>query len=105
VSLRVNISYSIELEDVPSEVSRILVECEGSLREIHGDLDRAIGKDPLSVIEELDDLRKRLAKLDMKFGDSMSILSGYIQTMAAKPEMEQQAMAPKAEEEDVDEEV
>jgi len=97
--LRVNISYSIELEDVPSEVSRILVECEGSLREIHGDLDRAIGKDPLSVIEELDDLRKRLAKLDMKFGDSMHILSGYIRTMASKPEMEQRAMAPPPDEE------
>jgi hypothetical protein len=103
--VRVNISYSIELEDVPNEVSRILEECEGKLRAIHGDLNRAIGQDPLSVIEELDKLRINLARLDLELGDSMQILSGYVQAVANKPEMEQQAMAQRSEEEDSDEEV
>ena len=103
--MRVNISYSIELEDVPREVSRILEECEGKLRGIHGDLNRAIGQDPLSVIEELDKLRINLARLDLELGDSMQILSGYVQAVANKPEMEQQAMAQRSEEEDSDEEV
>ena len=103
--MRVNISYSIELEDVPNEVSRILEECEEKLRGIHGGLQRVIGQDPLSVIEELDKLRIGLARLDLKLGDSMQILSGYVQAVANKPEMEQQAMAQRSEEEDSDEEV
>lgn len=106
--MRVNISYSIELEDVPNEVSRILEECEVSVREIHGNLDRAIGQDPLGVIEELDKIRISLAKLDLKLGDSMQILSGYVQTIAVKPEMEQRAMMENdivEEEKDNDEEV
>ena len=103
--MRVNISYSIELEDVPKEVSRILEEGEGKLRGIHGDLNRAIGQDPLRVIEELDKLRINLARLDLELGDSMQILSGYVQTVANKPEMEQQAMAQRSEEEGSDEEV
>ncbi len=106
--MRVNISYSIELEDVPSEVSRILEECEISLRGIHGNLNRAIGQDPLGVIEELDKVRISLAKLDLKLGDSMQILSGYVQTIAVRPEMEQRAMMENdivEEEKDNDEEV
>ena len=90
--MRVNITYSVDLEDIPDEVNRILGECERVFREIHGDLDRAIGRDPLAVIEELDKIRIGLAKLDLKLGDSMQILSGFVQTLASKPEMEQDAI-------------
>ena len=99
--MRVNISYSIELEDVPREVSRILGECEGKLRGIHGDLNRAIGQDPLKVIEELDKIRINLARLDLELGDSMQILSGYVQTMANKPEMEHGHQRPANQHEEV----
>ena len=90
--MRVNITYSVELDDVPSEVSRILEECEQNFRSIHGELDHAIGRDPLTIIDKLNEIRINLAKLDLKLGDSMEILSGYVQTVSAKPEMEQGAI-------------
>jgi len=90
--LRVNITYSVDLDDVPDEVSRILEECEQNFRSIHGELDHAIGRDPLTIIEKLNEIRINLAKLDLKLGDSMDILSGYIQAVSAKPEMEQAAI-------------
>ena len=90
--MRVNITYSVELDDVPNEVARILEECEQSFRRIHGQLDQTIGKEPLEVIGELDKIRVSLARLDLKLGDSMDILSGYVQAIARKPEMEQAAI-------------
>tara|TARA_Y100001973_G_scaffold73343_1_gene107052 strand:- start:287 stop:610 length:324 start_codon:yes stop_codon:yes gene_type:complete len=101
VYLRVNITYSVELDDVPDEVARILEECEQNFRRIHGQLDQTIGREPLELVAELDKIRVSLARLDLKLGDSMDILSGYIQTMAQKPKMEQDMMSTSPEESEV----
>ena len=90
--MRVNITYSVELGDVPSEVARMLEECEQNFRQIHGQLDQTIGRQPLEVVAELDKIRISLARLDLKLGDSMDIMSGYIQAMAQKPNIEQEMM-------------
>jgi hypothetical protein len=95
--LRVNITYSVKLEDVPGEVNRILEECEQIFRAAHGHLDQTIGRDPLIIIDELDKVRKNLASLDLKLGDAMSILTGYVQAVASKPEMEQRTMQEREE--------
>ena len=102
--MRVNITYSVDLGDVPSEVNRILEECEQLFRTAHGNLDQTIGRDPLAIIEELDKVRKSLAAIDLKLDDSMSILGGYVQAMASRPEMEQRAMQSPPEEEEKNEE-
>ena len=99
--MRVNITYSVELDDVPNEVARMLEECEQSFRRIHGQLDQTIGKEPLEVVAELDKIRVSLARLDLKLGDSMDILSGYIQAMAQKPKMEQDMISAAPEESEV----
>jgi len=90
--LRVNITYSVDLDEVPSEVSRILEECEQIFRAIHGQLDQIIGKEPLYMIDQLDDVRIKLGKLDLKLGDSMEILSGYVAAAANRPAMEQASL-------------
>ena len=89
--MRVNITYSVDLEEVPSEVYRILEECEQNFRSLHGQLDQTIGKEPLYVIEQLDKLRINLAKLDLKLGDSMEILTGYVHAVSSRPAAEQAA--------------
>tara|TARA_Y100001938_G_C7985382_1_gene376617 strand:- start:372 stop:650 length:279 start_codon:yes stop_codon:yes gene_type:complete len=86
---------------VPDEVARILEECEQNFRRIHGQLDQTIGREPLELVAELDKIRVSLARLDLKLGDSMDILSGYIQTMAQKPKMEQDMMSTSPEESEV----
>lgn len=102
--MRVNITYSVKLEDVPMEVNRILGECEQVFRAVHGQLDQVIGRDPLLIIGELDKIRKNLANLDLKLGDSMSILGGYVQAAASKPGMEQEMMQEQQPEEKANDE-
>ena len=86
--MRVNISYSVELDDVPKEVDRILVECDNKIRTIHGDLTRTTGQDPLTIIKELDKIRLKMAEADLQLDDCMQILNGYVQTLARLPELE-----------------
>lgn len=88
--MRVNISYSVELSDIPQEVERILIECNIKIRKIHGDLDQTIGLDPLGMLEEIDKLRIEMAAADLQLDDCMQILSGYIQTLARIPELKQE---------------
>jgi len=92
--MRVNIAYSIDLEDVPKEVARLLEECQDTLTSISTCLDITADEEPLEMVEGLDKTRIQLAKLDMKLGDCMNILSGYVQTLARKPILEQAPPPP-----------
>jgi len=91
--MRVNISYSVELDDVPTEVERILVECENKIREIHGKLSQTIGCTPLMTLEGLDKVRLQMAAADVQLDDCMQILTGYIQTLARLPELKQELLS------------
>ena len=102
--MRVNLSYSVELDDVPKEVDRILVECEGKLRAIHGELNQTIGKDPLVIIKELDSIRLKMADTDLQLDDCVQILNGYVQTLTRLTELKHGiASSPEITEEEDDE--
>ena len=94
--MRVNIAYSLELEEIPDEVEKLLVECEKKLRHIHGQLDQAIGREPLTLISEIDQIRMSLAHTDLRLDDCMQILSGYVQTLAQLPHLENEQQNPPA---------
>ena len=102
--MRVNISYSLELENVPREVGRMMVECVEKIRKIHGELDQAIGREPLAMIEELDEIRLDLADADLRLDDCMKILSGYVQTKAQLPAIEHGSPPPMTSEEETKDE-
>ena len=85
--MRVNISYTVELDDVLKEVERMLIECNTKMRGIHGDLSQTIGREPLVMLEEIDKLRLKMAATDFQLDDCMRILSGYIQTLSRLPEL------------------
>ena len=92
--MRVNISYSIELDDVPQEVDRILVECENKIRAIQGGLHQTISKDPLVIIKEVDEIRLNLGAIDLRLEDCMQILNGYVQALAQLPLIEHGSLSP-----------
>lgn len=87
--MRVNITYSVDLDSVPDEISRMLEECARNFGMIHSQLETSIGKSPLDLLDELDSIRMGLAKLDLRLGDSMQILSGYIKAISHQPEIHQ----------------
>lgn len=91
--LRVNISYSIDVENIPSEVDKMLGELEESFRKALGYVDRSIGKNPLEVIENIQDVRQILISMDHRLGDCSAILSGYID-LKANPNQESSSVEP-----------
>ena len=90
--MRVRISYSVDLEDVPAECARML---HGSMEQIE-----EIREDISNLVNQLDDgkaqawitkdrikrCREKLAKLDSILADNDSILEGYFK--AKNPEVE-----------------
>jgi hypothetical protein len=75
---RVNIQYTVELEELQSEVDRLFAN---SIKEL--DLIAPVGGTPKlklgsEGLEKLDTLRRKLAKIDIMLGDVQNIVEGYV---------------------------
>ena len=81
--MRVRISYSVDLDDVPSECARMLAETLEKLAEVQSSVETLI--DQLDVNRAIDwqiksnikSCRENLAKIDSKLADNDLILEGY----------------------------
>jgi hypothetical protein len=75
---RVNIQYSIDVEDLPTEVERLLQTAYGNL----ASLEELCVHDPpalsLGTVERIDHIRQRLADIDYMLNDVSTIVNGYI---------------------------
>ena len=92
--MRVRISYSVDLNDVPSECARMLEETLQHINEIHQEIEMLV--DQLSdnravawqVKGKLDRTRQQLAKIDSVVSDNEMILEGYFKTIEPEEEVE-----------------
>lgn len=81
--MRVQISYSEELENIPGLVEQFLMECGKELllqANGAGSLTSEKIRDPLQADENLasiDDVRQALAKIDQRLIDASTLLAGY----------------------------
>ena len=88
--MRVRISYSVDLEDVPGECARRFEEGLEEVNEIHREIECLIDKmdDPLAIgwqiKDQIDRCRQRLSKLDAVLADNEMILEGYYATKIPK---------------------
>ena len=83
--MRVKIQYSVELEEVPSQVDRLLPEgweFDEVGRQLE-DIDSAVS--PVATMDVIESIRKDLVALDARLNDCYSILQGYIAVMANPP--------------------
>ena len=84
--MRVRISYSVELEDVPGECARMLEESIEKISEVHKNIESLVDKlgdkDNVGwqITDQIDRCRRKLAELDMVLEDNNAILDGYYQT-------------------------
>jgi hypothetical protein len=98
--MRVKIQYSVELEEVPSQVARLLPEgweisdIKEQIAEIEPDTD------PIQAMKTIDYIRKELFSLDNRLDDCYSILQGYVGVLsrgeeqpAEQPNLEDQLKA------------
>ena len=71
---RVNIQYSVELEDLQDEVNRLFSNAVMALTSLpHASLN--LGTDGL---DRVDNFRQKLAKVDVMLGDVQNIIEGYV---------------------------
>lgn len=86
---RVNIQYSVELEELQGEVDRLFgkaIKELDQLAPVGGTPKLKLGTDGL---EKLDVLRRKLARIDIMLGDVQNIVEGYVRfkTQPAQPMM------------------
>jgi chromosome segregation ATPase len=81
--VRVNITYSIELDEIPNKVSELLTEAYPDLVKLQDQIqgiDTSLKAGRTSIEDELnkiDEIRRELANVDFKMMDCAEILHGY----------------------------
>jgi len=80
--MRVNISYSIDFEDVPRTINKIISEAKvDSLNQINEQYDELLRylseEDEKHSIEKINFIREEIIKLDLRLLDCANILVGY----------------------------
>lgn len=97
---RVNIQYSIDIEELPSEVMRMFRRASGLLENLEkGSMknlteltdDNALA---LETLQRIDEVRKHLAAIDYCMHDATNIINGYINLKTPQPEQSQHAAPP-----------
>ncbi len=92
--MRVRISYSVEIEEVPQEVIRLLNDSGTDLINLKHKLQLLINEIDSKTIDghraksEIAELRSELAKIDYSLSDSDFILQGYHSTINGGEEEE-----------------
>ena len=77
-TLKVNISYAVSLEDIPSEVGKLIDGSTYCMSQLLTDIENVGAANPMKAIESIAQIREGLKDLDLRLSDCSNILSGYI---------------------------
>ena len=92
--MRVRISYSVELEDVPEECSRMLQEAASKVNEVYEEIETLVDQlnsgsaVPWRTKDYIARCRKKLAQVDAVLGDNEMILDGFFKSQEPQPQDE-----------------
>ena len=77
--MRVAIQYTIELDDIPTEVCRLLGEARfPQTAQIDAIMDCVESQNMIKALSQIDEMRKQLRSIDHRLSDCASIISGYV---------------------------
>ena len=76
--MKVNISYAVELKDVPLEVGKLVTTAAYQMSMALEDIENIGTSNPTSSIEEIIKIREKLKDLDLRLADCLNILGGYV---------------------------
>jgi gas vesicle protein len=81
VSQRVNITYSVEIDQLDIEVQRLIKSALSEVQTMVNDCNSLEQANPLTIdnCQLIDNIRQRLAKADIVFNDVVNIINGYLQ--------------------------
>ena len=78
---RVNIHYSVELEELPNEVGNLLARSEEKLSDCYESIRKIIdvyGSKTMMTIACADEIRTKMTAVDYTLNDITNIISGYV---------------------------
>ncbi len=76
--MRVNITYSVNLDSVPAEVDKLMDEAEVMLINTLALFEIDSAQPTLELISDINGIREKLLEIDSRLGDCSNILSGYL---------------------------
>ena len=81
MSQRVNITYSVEIDQLDIEVQRLIKSALSEIQTMVNDCNSLEQANPLTIdnCQLIDNIRQRLAKADIVFSDVVNIINGYLQ--------------------------
>lgn len=90
--MRVRLSYSVELHEVPQKISDLIAEEQENLSFLNYDFESIINRldeedlNLPSILKSLDEARKALGAVDTRIIECQSILEGYQNTQNSSSE-------------------
>ncbi len=93
--MKVKISYTVDLDQVPAEAGTIIDRALDSVREMSADADRikTLKTESLDkAIKEIDSMRMKIYEADLLLADGANMIMGYLNTISS-PE-QQDGSAP-----------
>jgi hypothetical protein len=90
--MKVKLSYTVDLDDVPNEVNTILnlktnLKYDDMMNNVYESLSQ---KNYLVAIDNIDLVRKKLSAIDMVLNDCQSILTGYTKALVQQESTNEQ---------------
>ena len=82
---RVNIQYSVEIEDLQSEVNRLFSSAIMELDKVQPVGGAPVVKLGTDGIDKIESIRHRLAKIDIMLNDIQNIIEGYVRFKTQPP--------------------
>ena len=82
---RVNIQYSVELDDLQNEINRLFANAIMQLDKVQPVGGAPIVKLGTDGLEKLDQIRQSLTKVDIMLGDVQNIIEGYVRFKTQPP--------------------
>lgn len=75
---RVNIQYSVDLDNLDSEIQRLLQEALYVLKEVGDNTNTPSNTLTLEAYDQIDNIRRSLAKVDVRLGEVNSLINAYL---------------------------
>ena len=98
--MEVKVQYVVDLEEIPGEVQKLLPPGEDLEDRIYN-LNSLVGEQSFSLaLDEIEDIRKSMYKIDQRLADCQAILKGYLGVKSGK--IKQEAQQPQDNFADVD---
>jgi hypothetical protein len=82
--MKVKLSYSVNLEDIPKEIERLYGEACEKLLDMTSRLEEINTRDAAQLDRKIGEVREALFEVDSRLEEVLGISGGYVNAMAAK---------------------